>query len=142
VPGQAGPPAAGREPGEDGQKAAQTAGFGVHHLKSWPEFFKLVWDRCKPYEIRKDDRQFRIGDKIILYEWDGRKSAIREADVYTGREARGVITSITRAADCVPPGALGEGYAVLGIEWDARAEYVETRRFRAQCREVAGKSAP
>ena len=41
----------------------------VHHLKSWPEFFIPVLEEIKNFEVRKNDRDFQVGDKVILQEY-------------------------------------------------------------------------
>ena len=60
----------------------------THELKTWPEFFKLVWSGDKPFELRKDDRAFRAGDTLWLREY------ILRENRYTGREIRAVVTSV------------------------------------------------
>lgn len=52
----------------------------THTLKTWPEFFKKVKDGSKPWELRKYDRLYSQGDKVILQEWNP------EVEKYTGDE--------------------------------------------------------
>jgi hypothetical protein len=51
----------------------------THDLKTWPEFFQPIWDGHKTFEIRWDDRGFRVNDYLHLKEW---YPASKE---YTGR---------------------------------------------------------
>jgi hypothetical protein len=60
-----------------------------HHLKINKEFFDPVLKEIKTFEIRYNNRNFNVGDLILLNEWD----SLRE--VYTGRKVRGKITYIT-----------------------------------------------
>lgn len=66
----------------------------THDVKCHPGPFQDVWDGKKPYEIRKDDRDYCVGDALILSEWDPSPHPVlsdREAG-YTGRVISTVIT--------------------------------------------------
>lgn len=41
----------------------------THDLKIWPEYFGPVWTEDKKFEIRKNDRDFRVGDNLLLREY-------------------------------------------------------------------------
>lgn len=70
-------------------------GVRTHELKTWPEPFEAVHSLRKQYEIRKDDRDFAIGDALLLREWDP------ETRAYSGRWAYRLVTYKT------PGGAFG-----------------------------------
>lgn len=38
----------------------------IHELKTWPDFFRDVADGRKKFEIRKDDRDYKVGDLLRL----------------------------------------------------------------------------
>ena len=40
----------------------------IHRLKILPEYFEAQKNRVKTFEIRKNDRNFKVGDKLMLYE--------------------------------------------------------------------------
>lgn len=92
---------------------------GTHHLKAWPCFFERCLDGSKPFEIRLNDRDFRVGDVIVLHEWDPARGRDRMAEGYTERDMRGTITCVICRSDLVKLGneIIGEGYVVLGIRW-------------------------
>ncbi len=74
----------------------------AHELKIWPEFFNKVLTMEKPFEIRRTDRDFQIGDLLILKEWN---PTTKE---YTGRETVRYVTYITDFG-------LQQDYVCLGI---------------------------
>ena len=41
-----------------------------HHLKTWPSAFEAVKSDFKPWEYRRNDRDFAVGDVLVLEWWD------------------------------------------------------------------------
>lgn len=77
-----------------------------HELKTWPEFFARLVARKKRCELRRDDRGFRVGDTLVLREYD---PALRG---YTGNATTVKVTDIIRD---VPQFGLEPGYCILSI---------------------------
>lgn len=50
----------------------------IHELKTWPESFDAVAAELKTFEIRRDDRGFKVGDRLKLVRWDPQR------EEYTG----------------------------------------------------------
>lgn len=51
----------------------------VHELKIWPEYFSLHCRGLKTFEIRNNDRNFQVGDSLVLKEY------FPELNQYSGR---------------------------------------------------------
>lgn len=76
----------------------------AHELKILPEYFNEVISHNKQFELRKDDRDYKVGDYILLKEYENGE--------YTGRESGCLkITYILR--NC-PEYGLMDGYCILG----------------------------
>lgn len=89
----------------------------IHDLKVWPAPFEDTVAGRKPYEVRKDDRDYRVGDVLLLREWDPMQEAPGEAIGYTGRAALAVILTVSRGPlDFGQGQLLPAGVAVLGLE--------------------------
>lgn len=41
-----------------------------HNLKTWPKHFEAMWLGEKQFELRYNDRGFRVGDTLLLVEWE------------------------------------------------------------------------
>lgn len=41
-----------------------------HKLKTWPEYFSAIRLGIKAFEIRKNDRGFKVNDTLQLMEWE------------------------------------------------------------------------
>lgn len=64
--------------------------MSVHELKTWPEPFDAVWRGEKHHEVRVDDRGYRVGDELLLQEWEPKEG------LYSGRSIRLRVTHISR----------------------------------------------
>jgi len=42
----------------------------IHELKIWPAYFREVIAGTKTWELRKNDRNYQVGDLLRLMEWD------------------------------------------------------------------------
>lgn len=78
----------------------------THALKCWPDYFEAVKEGNKSFELRKDDRPFEIGDKVILQEY------VPNDDSYSGQELTFEISYILRDA---PKFGLKPGFCILGL---------------------------
>lgn len=58
----------------------------THKLKTWPPFYHYVENHQKTFEIRKDDRDYKVGDILILQEYHN--------GAYTGKECKREVTFI------------------------------------------------
>lgn len=106
----------------------------VHRLKCDGDYFADMWNGVKAYELRKDDREYRIGDLLLLCEHDprGERGMWRHGMVgpYSGRWIMARVVSMIDRDDSRAGALLGTGYAadgvpavVMGIREIARAEY-------------------
>lgn len=78
-----------------------------HELKIYPQFWRELVAGRKPFEVRRDDRNFKVGDTVSLKEYDP-KVGFTGAGPYI-RE----ITFILRNEDF--PNGVPPGYCVLGF---------------------------
>ncbi len=60
-----------------------------HDVKSWPDFFGPIVEGRRTHELRRNDRGYAVGDRMLLREFDPR------IQQYTGRTATVEITSLT-----------------------------------------------
>lgn len=40
-----------------------------HQLKTWPPYFQMILDGQKTFDLRKNDRNFKSGDYLVLNEY-------------------------------------------------------------------------
>jgi hypothetical protein len=84
-----------------------------HDLKSWTGLFEPIYKGEKTHELRVLDRDYKIGDRCLLREYDPLKKE------YTGRKCWVEITYITSSQhqECAfSPFALHPAMGVLSIK--------------------------
>lgn len=64
----------------------------IHQLKILSKYYKSVISGEKTFEVRKDDRNFKVGDIVILNEID-------DLNIFTGNYIGVRITYIIRDSD-------------------------------------------
>lgn len=77
----------------------------IHELKIWPEHFDAVAKDKKKFEVRKNDRDFKVGDTLILWEWNP------ESKSYTGWKISRKITYILEGGQF----GIEKGFVVMSI---------------------------
>jgi hypothetical protein len=78
-----------------------------HELKVCPEFFPDLLSGAKPFEVRRDDRNFQVEHWLRLREWHPESG-------YTGAEVHREITYVLRGMDAARFG-VQTGFCVLGL---------------------------
>lgn len=79
----------------------------IHELKTIPPYYQAVEEGLKNWDLRKDDRDFKVGEFVRLKEYDPVKK------VYSGHYLIFRISYILRNA---PKFGLKEGYCILTLE--------------------------
>ena len=75
-----------------------------HELKILPQYFEAVVSGKKKFELRKNDRDYKVGDILMLREWD---------KDYTGNFVKVKVEYILQ--DC-PEYGLQNGYCILSFD--------------------------
>lgn len=83
----------------------------VHILKTWPEPFQAVWDGLKPWEYRRNDRDYQVGDILLLEEWDNEKKQ------FTVREIKAMVAYVLNEGFGLP-----EGFIIMSLSETERAD--------------------
>lgn len=76
----------------------------THELKIWPVYYELHVSGVKTFELRNNDRQFNVGDILLLREY------FLPEDEYTGREMKCLVTYVTTGT------GLQKGYCCMSIK--------------------------
>lgn len=79
-----------------------------HDLRCWPEYFAAVRRGDKPFELRRDDRPYQVGDTLLLREYDPMRPG------YTGDFERVRVTYCLRGGAWLAPGYLAMGIRLMG----------------------------
>jgi hypothetical protein len=83
----------------------------THELKSWSQFFRPIAAGERAHELRRNDRDYRVGDRVLLREYDP------ASETYSGSFCEAVITSMTsRDVPCaVSDQGLNPDFCILSV---------------------------
>jgi hypothetical protein len=87
--------------GQEWQPNADNRGPMVHELKVWPAQFNALDTGVKGHEVRRFDRDYRVGDRLLLREFDPDRQA------FTGRTLTRVVTHMTNPGTFGLPADIG-----------------------------------
>jgi len=76
-----------------------------HLLKIENQFFQDIAYGNKRFEVRRNDRDFKVGDELVLYSYD------RESNSYNGAFVNATITYLMKGGSF----GIELGYVVLSI---------------------------
>ena len=77
-----------------------------HILKILPQYYADINKGIKTFEIRKNDRDYRVGDTLLLCEWN------TEQKNFTGNSIRKEVTYILRSNSI---NGLNKNYIIMAI---------------------------
>ena len=77
-----------------------------HKLKCWPAVFKSMVNGEKTFEYRKNDRDYKLGDTLLLQEYN------TDINEYSGKELSVKVTYIIYGGQFGIP----EGYCIMGVQ--------------------------
>lgn len=77
----------------------------IHELKILPEYFDAICLGHKTFEIRKNDRNFHVGDWLLLKEWNPETG-------YTGYEILRYVSYILYDWQA----GLKDGYCIMALK--------------------------
>lgn len=81
--------------------------MATHQLKVWSEYMDDLLNGSKTFELRYNDRNFQVGDSLLLMEYD------KENKKYLNREFK---VRITYVLDNSVFDALKDGYVIMGLK--------------------------
>lgn len=79
----------------------------IHKLKVWSEYMEDLINESKTFEVRFNDRDFQLGDILILEEFD------REKNQYLNRSLKVKVTYIL---DNKVFNAIKDGFVIMAIK--------------------------
>lgn len=93
----------------------------IHELKTLPIYFEEVIEGRKSFEVRKNDRSFKVGDMLALNEYDAEKKE------YTGNSCLVVVDYILKDDNYCK-----NGFVIMAIK---PCEVYQRRGYDMACRE-------
>lgn len=80
--------------------------MATHTLKCWPEYFEALANGTKKFEFRQNDRDFQVGDILVIQEY------LQNKMCYTGRELRFEVSYVLHGQSIA---GMNDRYCVMSI---------------------------
>ena len=77
----------------------------IHELKTWPKYFQEIFRGDKDFEVRKNDRDYKLGQELVLREYNP------DTKEFTGRILHRSIKYILYGGQF----GIEEGFCVMGL---------------------------
>lgn len=81
----------------------------THHLKTWPVHYREILAGRKTFELRLNDRDYRVGDTLVLEEYEPGRTGF-----FTGHKMRKVVTHMLGAE--LPHPGLRANFVIMSIQ--------------------------
>ena len=93
----------------------------VHDLKTWPRHFQAIWDGRKSFEMRRNDRGYKVGDTLILREWEpSLMYGVDGGGEYKGRYVTAIVTYLLDQ-DEEQPEFIADNWVIMAIRVSHRS---------------------
>jgi len=76
-----------------------------HALKTWPGYYWAMVKGVKTFEVRKNDRDYQVGDLLILEEY------CPKTETYSGESVEFEVSYVMEGGEM----GVGKGYVVMGL---------------------------
>ena len=106
----------------------------THRLKIKPEYYQAVFDGRKNFEVRKKDRDFEVGDTLILCEYDPFKYSGRGGSGKDGFSGRQIAEKITYILD--DETYCKEGFVIIGFAQPERVQIYNVTQNGNNCTHI------
>ena len=77
-----------------------------HELKTWHDYFEMMWRGDKTFELRRNDRDYKVGDLLLLREYDEKAGAYMP---------RSMLMHVTCVVKDVPAFGLQDGFCIMSV---------------------------
>jgi hypothetical protein len=82
----------------------------THSLKTIQPYFGMIFSKQKTFELRKNDRDFHVGDILLLKEYEPLPDLIEGKGRFTGRFLKRKVTSLLTGFK-----GIENGYCIMSI---------------------------